>query len=432
MSTPDMSTQSNRIVKKEQQKLSKTLPPLIFGTATFNYQFNPDPYALHPNDIVHAALSAGIRAFDTSPYYGPAEIILGHAIRSPLITTSPTLKHLKRSDYFILTKAGRIAADEFDYSPAWIRHSVRRSLQRFQTTYLDVVYLHDVEFVSPDEVLTAIRTLREIRDETSTVHYVGICGYPVDILCDLSELVLRETGEPIDIVQSYANYTVQNTRLLSRGLPRFQAAGVDVVPNASPLGMGLCRSQGPPVGGIGDWHPAPNGLREACLKAAAYTEQTHNEKLENLSLRYAMESWLTAGQDVGTEGPTPTEAVSSLNTRVTKQSNALSTSTDTVSTHGEQTSGSAKKLGVSVMGVSKLSELQDTMTVYATLLGTGEAAAKARGLQVEEITSHIREHILTDKWRDFAWHSPDPDFVNKRTEFGVSVAEEEGLRSSQT
>ena len=40
-------------------------------------------------------------------------------------------------------------ATDFDYSPTTIRRSVRRSLQRLHTQYLDVVYLHDVEFVAP-------------------------------------------------------------------------------------------------------------------------------------------------------------------------------------------------------------------------------------------------------------------------------------------
>ena len=99
-----------------------------------------------------------------------------------------------------------------------------------------------------------------IRDEEGTIKYVGISGYPVPVLCDLAEMILRETGEPLDVVMSYANFTLQNTRLMSDGIPRLVAAGVDVVPNASPLGMGLLRSQGPPIGAMGNWHPAPDGL----------------------------------------------------------------------------------------------------------------------------------------------------------------------------
>ena len=48
-----------------------------------------------------------------------------------------------------MTKCGRYGSPraDFDYSPATIRASVERSLKRLNTTYLDAVYLHDVEFV---------------------------------------------------------------------------------------------------------------------------------------------------------------------------------------------------------------------------------------------------------------------------------------------
>ena len=48
-----------------------------------------------------------------------------------------------------MTKCGRygLTQSEFDYSPETIRKSVERSLERLHTTYLDTVYLHDVEFV---------------------------------------------------------------------------------------------------------------------------------------------------------------------------------------------------------------------------------------------------------------------------------------------
>lgn len=48
------------------------------------------------------------------------------------------------------TKCGRYGSDHanFDYSPATIRASVQRSLTRLNTNYLDVIYLHDVEFVA--------------------------------------------------------------------------------------------------------------------------------------------------------------------------------------------------------------------------------------------------------------------------------------------
>jgi hypothetical protein len=294
----------------------------------------------------------------------------------------------------------------FDYSPAWVRKSVHRSCQRLNTSYLDVVYCHDCEYVSSTEVLEAIRELRRIRDATGTVKYVGISAYPVDVLCELAEMILRETGEPVDIVQSYANYTVQNTRLLSQGLDRLTKAGVDVVTNASPLSMGLLRSAGPPVGAMGGWHPAPDGLRQRCLDASAWLE-SKGEKLEVVAVRFALETWLREGAQVGTLG----------------QPIGSKDMTNTHSRHG--------KLGVSVMGVSKVEELDETMRVWRSVVDglpnttddttdpstpsdatTDHEQALKRCQTVRELVDEIRK-IIGPEWIDYAWPSPDSSFVRK-------------------
>lgn len=51
-----------------------------------------------------------------------------------------------------VTKCGRYGLDRdgFDYSPKTIRRSIEHSLARLNTDYLDVVYLHDVEFVAEE------------------------------------------------------------------------------------------------------------------------------------------------------------------------------------------------------------------------------------------------------------------------------------------
>lgn len=383
-------------------KLSSTLPPLIFGTATLNYQFNHDPYALGPNEIIQRAFLHGVRAFDTSPYYGPAEEILGTALATDLVR-----KNYPRDQYHILTKVGRISGDCFDYSPAWVRQSVKRSCKRLKTSYLDVVYCHDVEFVSADQVLQAITELRRLRDEEGTVKYVGISGYPVQVLCELAEMILHKTGEPLDAVMSYANFTLQNTRLLSEGMDRLVSAGVDVVPNASPLGMGLLRRQGPPIGAMGNWHPAPDDLRQAIQAASNYTE-LQGEKLEVVAVRFALENWLREGAKAGTLG------------------DPIASSGDTY--HSE--SIIREKLGVSVMGVSKLEELDETIRVWRSVLDgmaddldqdpgamtPGNALSDhkwslQRRQRIRVLAKGIRGVIGT--WADFAWESPDPGFVNQ-------------------
>ncbi|KAJ4676010.1 hypothetical protein HRR93_003907 [Exophiala dermatitidis] len=384
--------------------LSDSLPPLIFGTATFNYQYNVDPYALSTTSLVQKALSQGVRAFDTSPYYGPAEEILGSALDSEIVRS-----HYPRDQYFLLTKVGRVASDSFDYSPAWVRESVRRSCKRLKTDYLDVVYCHDCEFVSPQEVLTAVRELRRIRDGEGTLRYVGISGYPVHVLCELAEMILQETGEPIDVVQSYANFTLQNTRLLSDGLQRLVSAGVDIVTNASPLGMGLLRRNGTPVGAMGNWHPAPDALRQACIDAGKWAD-SQGEKLEVVAVLFALENWLREGSKVGALG---------------------SPLGDDDATYGRALNLPRERLGVSVMGVSNMEELDETLRVWRSVLDgladdldaepgtitpsdaiTDHEWSLLRRQTIRVLAKGIRE-VIGPQWVDYAWPSPDPGFVNK-------------------
>jgi D-arabinose 1-dehydrogenase len=365
-----------------QPPLSTTLPPLICGTATFNNLYNKDVSKLPTNEIVQRALELGVRAFDTSPYYGPSEELLGKALSTPYV-----LAHHPRSSYHLVTKVGRIANAEFDYSPEWVRYSIQRSLQRLHTTYLDVVYCHDVEFVSPEEVLDAVKELRRIRDVERTIKYIGISGYPVPLLCDLAELVLKETGEPLDCVMSYANYTLQNTTLKTVGVERLKAAGVSSVPNASILGMGLMRSAGVPVGGKGDFHPAPRPLRQKCMDAAKYVEST-GERLEVTSIRWGLESWAHEGAVVG----------------------------------------GLDGIGVSVMGVSNLAELEETMSVWNSVLDgllipgrevTAEKQEWSLSRRKEVETKAIGVWDILGEWRDYAWPSPDEGYVNVRVVKGV-------------
>ena len=383
--------------------LSDLLPPLICGTATFTSQYNPDPYALPTTNIVHRALSLGVRAFDTSPYYGPAEELLGQALDTPFVHDN-----FPRRDYFLLTKVGRISSSEFDYSALWVQKSIKKSLDRLHTDYLDVVYCHDVEFVSPKEVLTAVVELRKIRDQSGRVKYIGISGYPVDTLCDLAELVLKQTGEPLDAVMSYANFTLQNTKLASAGLRRLQASGVSVVLNASVLGMGLLRRIGVPIGGQGDFHPSPKELRTAIQTASDWCD-SQGDRIEKVAIRFALENWIHEGNAVGSRGdpasgiPWKRETIEQLR---------------------------PTKLGVSVMGVSTVDELDETMRVWRSILdglenGEQTAIESGRGpedrlwslsrqREVQTLSHAIRQQL--GSWVDYTWASPDSVLVNRRAD----------------
>ncbi|KAI1750677.1 Aldo/keto reductase family-domain-containing protein [Xylaria castorea] len=380
-------------------QLHEVIPPLIMGTATFNTQYVPDPFNLPAASIVSRALDLGVTAFDTSPYYGPSETILGDA----LAHTSVTSRHA-RSSYFLVTKAGRIAGDEFDYSPAWVRYSVYRSLERLRTPYLDLVYTHDVEFVSPAEVLAAVRELRRLRDDEGLLRYVGISGYPVAVLADLAEMILRETGEPLDAVLSYGHLTIQNTTL-NGAMSRFADASVDVVLNASMLGMGLLTTRGADAGPMASWHPSPEGLRQACQDLVPVAVDA-GEKLEVVAIRWALDHWAVAGAARGS---------------------------------GNSRLPAGTRVGVSVMGISNVAELEETCRVFNSVIESLEPDSADTDLMARRQWSRDRRakiEAVVEKmstvlgaWKDHSWASPGPGFINTRKDADRGIAPDDGILS---
>lgn len=261
--------------------LSSVASKLVLGGAAFSTQLHPDPTSLPVRQIIKRALDIGFRTFDTSPYYGPSEILLGDAF-----SQEDVVAKYNRSDITLMTKVGRIAALEFNYSPEWIRFSVNRSLERFKTSYLDVVFCHDIEYVTDAEAVAAVGVLLEFV-KAGKVRYVGVSGYSIDKLVRVANLVLVHYGRPLDAVQNWAQLTLQNTRLETEGLQSLRDAGVDCIFSSSPLCIGLLRSGGVPVGSLGDFHPAPAGLREAALQASNWVE-SRGENLASLALRFAI------------------------------------------------------------------------------------------------------------------------------------------------
>lgn len=222
--------------------LASEISPIVMGGAAWSHQLNSDAETRPVIPVILSAFGHGIRTIDTSPYYEPSEKILGKALSNPAISSK-----YSREDYFLMTKVGRIAAEEFNYSPQWVRESVERSLQRFQTGYLDVVFCHDVEFVSDAAVVAAVAALWEFVEQ-GKVRYVGISGYPIEKLVRVAKLCKEQLGRPLDIVQNWGQLTLQNTKLRDQGLEELGKAGVQVVCSSSPLNIGLLRAQGVPVG----------------------------------------------------------------------------------------------------------------------------------------------------------------------------------------
>ncbi|CAR28302.1 hypothetical protein ZYGR_0R00360 [Zygosaccharomyces rouxii] len=262
------------------------LPPLVLGGATVNTQYNDDPTKVPLVDMLKHGFNHGIRAIDTSPYYGPSEILYGQA-----------LEHIRdefpRNSYYICTKVGRIQLDEFDYSREHVRFSVLRSCQRLKTDYLDLVYLHDVEFVPMHQSLEALKELKLLKDE-GIIKNFGLSGYPVDYLYYLTKHCAHNESEigPLDAVLSYCNLNLQNTRLHDYWPHWKHDASLKMINNGSILSMSLLRSQETKL-----FHPCSDQLRQLATQAAEYCSE-HGVELADLATRYAISEWLNKGSTV--------------------------------------------------------------------------------------------------------------------------------------
>ncbi|TFK43310.1 Aldo/keto reductase [Crucibulum laeve] len=268
------------------------LPTLVYGAGTFSNQYNVDDHLAStlPVRTVRLALRYGICAFDTSAYYGPSEIVLGNALDA--------LKdEFPRESYQLMTKCGRYGVATFDYSPATIRASVQRSLERLKTNYLDTVYLHDVEFVGTpvapkttrnqttalgedaaayglaegdeatihgegdQKILDAFAELRKMKDE-GLIKNIGITGYPLPTLLRLAILILHKAPfKPIDVMLSYSHLCLQNATFTQFAPHLYERAKVRQLLAASPLSMGLLTPSPP------SWHPAPKNLLAAVVES---------------------------------------------------------------------------------------------------------------------------------------------------------------------
>jgi len=208
--------------------------------------------------IIEHAFGLGITSIDTSPYYYDSENTIGKALA---VLNKP------RESYQLSTKAGRIARNEWDYSYDWITKSVHRSLERLHTSYLDIVYCHDTEYCSVEELGEGLRALNDLKRD-GYIKAVGISALPLETLLEYCK---AHSGK-IDVVLSYCNMTLQNTRL-AKYTDAIRATGVKTIVNASPLAMGILRSQPRPT-----WHPAAANtalmeslerVSELCKKAGA-------------------------------------------------------------------------------------------------------------------------------------------------------------------
>ena len=242
------------------------LPILSFGASSLGAEFRSIDLK-EAFGAVHTALDLGMNFIDTSPFYGRgmSEVMLGQA-----------LKGIDRSSYLIGSKLGRYTDQHFDFSAARVEESIHTSLHRLGTDYLDLLLLHDVEFVKLpqiwEETLPAILKAKA----AGKVRAIGFSCYPMACF----NTVLDQVEDDIDCVLSYNQYTLQNTAFADDLIPRLKAKNLGAI-NAGPFSARLLTNA-----------PLPHWLKEpeevkAAARAAAKLCEDNGVDIAQLALQFS-------------------------------------------------------------------------------------------------------------------------------------------------
>ncbi len=250
-------------------KTRLTVSNLGFGASSLGGVFR----GIDEGEAVKAVFTAvenGINFIDVSPYYGhlKAETVLGKA-----------LKDIPRDKFILSTKVGRYGKDgvnTWDYSGRRATESVYESMERLNVDYIDLINVHDVEFADLNQVAQeTLPALVELR-EKGVVGHVGITDLQPE---NLKWLVENTPEGTVESILNFCHYCLNDDLLLDY-LDFFEERGIGII-NASPLSMGLLSQRGTP-----DWHPAPEELKAACARAAAYCSEI-GYPIEKLAIQYS-------------------------------------------------------------------------------------------------------------------------------------------------
>lgn len=197
------------------------------------------------SDILSTAWDAGMRYFDTSPWYGltKSERRFGDYLKS------------KRRDEFVFsTKVGRLFKEvpkdqvpptmwknpldydfKHDYTSDGVKRSIEDSLKRTGLSYIDIIYVHDL---SEDQVGDrypyflkqaqngAFKALSELRDE-GVIKAWGMGVNKIEPILDC-----LNSADP-DICLSATQYSIlEHEDAVDRLLPAVKKAGVKLVSGA--------------------------------------------------------------------------------------------------------------------------------------------------------------------------------------------------------
>jgi D-threo-aldose 1-dehydrogenase len=285
----------------DRRRLGKSgveVPVIGFGGAPLGnlYRELPDEQA---RATVRAAYDAGMRLFDTAPFYGfgLSEHRLGEALR-----------WLDRDSFVLSTKIGRLLRPEhpgrldgglfervlpfqpvFDYSHDGVMRSVEDSLQRLGTHRIDVLLIHDVDVWTHGTEAARLERFREVMDggyramaklrEEGTVRAIG-AGINEVQACE----EFARAGD-FDCFLLAGRYTLLEQAALDTFLPYCAERGISLL-IGGPYNTGILAT-GAVEGAYYDYALAPPEVMDRVRRIEAVCAR-HGVRLPSAALRFPL------------------------------------------------------------------------------------------------------------------------------------------------
>ncbi|MBF0707320.1 aldo/keto reductase [Alkalihalobacillus hwajinpoensis] len=212
-----------KVAKVQIGKSGLQANPIGLGTnAVGGHNIYPNLNEETGKDLVRAALDNGINLLDTAYIYGPerSEELVGQVIK----------ERGSRDDIVLATKGAHEFKGEeviLNNSPAFLKQSVENSLNRLQTDYIDLFYIHFPDEDTPKA--EAVGALKELKDQ-GKIKSIGVSNF------NLEQLKEANKDGYVDVLQSH--YNLFHREAEEDLLPYTAEQGISFVPYF-PLASGL-------------------------------------------------------------------------------------------------------------------------------------------------------------------------------------------------
>jgi aryl-alcohol dehydrogenase-like predicted oxidoreductase len=256
MVTSETLAQGIAIAMETRQIGSLQVTSVGLGCNNFGGRMEPT----RSEEVIRAALDAGINFFDTADIYGntESEVIVGRTLRE------------RRDSVIIATKFGsKVEGQGQGAAPEYIQQAVEASLRRLGTDYIDLYQLH-----IPDPTAPIADTLRALDDlvQAGKVREIGCSNFSVAQLQEAEEAVKEGAARFVSVQNEYS--------LLKRGdeqdvLPYCERQGIAYLPYF-PLASGLL------TGKYRQGEAAPEGTRITLYSSDRWLTEENLAQVEAL------------------------------------------------------------------------------------------------------------------------------------------------------